>query len=248
MTKARINELLEQPYVTILGYPKATRTELKRRIFELKKLGIDELEFTGEKRVLNMCLLGKGCVGLVTIAHGKTGQVALKIRRTDSDRKSMLREAKLLQHANAERVGPRFISATRNFLVMEFVKGELLPRWLEKGVTKTRLVRVLRKLLEQCWRLDNLHLDHGELSYAPKHVIINDKDEPFIVDFETASIERRPSNVTAMVQFLFLSGFSPPVVRKIGLKSRKRLLDSLRRYKHDTSHENLMRVLESCGL
>jgi putative serine/threonine protein kinase len=248
MVKAGIDQLFKEPYVNVLCYPKATRRELERRLRELQSLGITELEFTGEKRLLNTRILGKGCVGLVALAHGKTGVVALKIRRTDADRTSMLREGKLLQMANAVQVGPKFVAATKNFLAMQFIQGELLPQWLEKIVEKSRLRQLLRDLLEQCWRLDAICLDHGELSHAPKHVIIDENDKAFIVDFETASTDRRPSNVTSISQFLFLSEFSPSITRKIGLRDKKLLIDSLRRYKRDINHDNILRVMESCGL
>jgi putative serine/threonine protein kinase len=248
MVKAGIDQLFEEPYITILCYPKATRMELKKRVRELQRLGITELEFAGEKQVLNTRILGKGCVGLVTLAHGKTGRVALKIRRTDADRTSMFREGRLLQKANAVQVGPKFGAATKDFLLMEFIPGELLPQWLEKGVEKNRLKKLLRDLLEQCWRLDTIHLDHGELSHAPKHIIVESGYKPVIVDFETASTDRRPANVTSIAQFLFLSEFSPLIVRKIGLKDKKHLIDCLRRYKRDINRDNILEVIESCGL
>ena len=248
MVKADIDQLFKEPYINVLCYPKATRKELEKRLRELQKLGITELELTGEKQFLNTRILGKGCVGLVILAHRKTGVMALKIRRTDADRTSMLHEGKLLQMANAVQVGPKFVAATKNFLAMQFIQGELLPQWLEKNVGKPRLRKILRDLLEQCWKLDEIRLDHGELSHAPKHVIVDENDKVFIVDFETASTDRRPSNVTSISQFLFLSEFSPSITRKIGPRDKKLVIDSLRCYKHDINHDNVLRVMESCGL
>jgi putative serine/threonine protein kinase len=248
MLKTSSDQLYEEPYATIMCYPKATKNELKNRLFELEKLRIGKLEFTGQKQLLNTHVLGKGCVGLVVLAYRRTGRVALKIRRTDADRSSMRREASLLRKANAVKVGPRLLGVTRNFLVMQYIEGDLLPVWLKKGTSKTRLKQALRNLLEQCWRLDIARLDHGELSHAPKHVIIDEKDEPFIIDFETSSTRRRPSNVTSMSQFLFLSKVSTEVVRKLGNKGRENMIVSLRRYKNVMDRENFLQVLKSCGL
>jgi putative serine/threonine protein kinase len=248
MVVVTIERLIEEPYASIVCYPKVTKAELRKRLAELRKLGIAALEFTGKKQVLNVHVLGKGCVGLVTIAHKGCEKLALKIRRTDADRPNMRQEAKLLRKANVQSVGPRLLGVSKNFLMMQFVEGELLPNWLEEKVGRTRIKRVLRDVLEQCWRLDMAGLDHGELSHAPKHVIVTAEDNAFIVDFESASANRRPSNVTSICQFLFISEFSTKVAERLGDRERKTMIDSLRRYKKDVNRENFEKVLESCGL
>jgi putative serine/threonine protein kinase len=240
--------LIEEPYASVMCYPKATKTELKKRLKELQKLGITAVEFAGEKQVLNMHVLGKGCVGIVTIACKNNEKVALKIRRTDADRASMLREAKFLKKANSVDIGPKLLDASKNLLIMQFVKGEFLPEWFEKRVSEKRTKRVLGDVLEQCWRLDLAGLDHGELSHAPKHIIITNKDKVFIVDFETASLNRRPSNVTSICHFLFISESARKVAEKLGDRDKKAIIDALRRYKANKNRENFERVLESCGL
>jgi len=107
----------------------------------------------------------------------------------------------------------------------------------------------LREILEQCWRLDKIGLDHGELSHAPKHVVINQKDAPFIVDFETASVNRKPSNVTSICQFLFIGGVvAEKVAGKLGEKDKKAPIEVLKNYKKGRTRENFERVLAVCGL
>ena len=248
MTRKRLEQLIDEPYATIICYPRTTEKELKMRVQQLKKLQIDELEFIGPKRILNTQILGKGCVGLVVLAHRENEKVALKIRRIDADRTSMLREAKLLRKANSVQVGPQLLDASKNFLVMQFVEGDLLLQWLEKDAGKPRLRAILRNILEQCWRLDTARLDHGELSHGPKHVIIDGMDKPYIVDFETSSTRRRPSNVTSISQFLFMSGMSSGIPRKLGIKNKEEIVDSLRRYRRDMSRDNFLEILKSCGL
>ena len=195
-----------------------------------------------------MHVLGKGCVGIVAIAYKDGEKVALKIRRMDADRASMRREAAMLRKANLVDVGPRLLGVGKDFLMMQFVEGELLPKWLEEKVGRVRTKRVLRDVLEECWSLDVAGLDHGELSHAPKHVIVTAEDNAFIVDFESASVNRRPSNVTSICQFLFISEFSRKVAERLGCRDRKTMIDSLRRYKKNVNRENFDDVLESCGL
>jgi putative serine/threonine protein kinase len=248
MAVQTLKKLSEEPFASIICYPKVIKTELKKRLDELRKLKINGIEFSGQKPILNLRVLGKGCVGIVVIALRGKRRVALKIRRTDANRKNMTREAKLLKKANEVGVAPKLIDACKNFLVMELIYGDLLPEWIEKKVSKEDTSRVLKDILEQCWRLDMIGLDHGELSHAPKHIIVNKKQKPIIVDFETASVERRPSNVTSACQFLFIDKRTAKISMELGLEDRKSIIDALRRYKRNRSRTNFIDVLESCGL
>lgn len=242
-----LEKLSEEPYSTVLCYPRPSKTKLKTRLKELQTLQVNALEFRGEKQAFNIPVLGKGCVGIVTLAHFYGETAALKIRRVDADRSRMQREAKMLNKANSVHVGPRLLGASKNFLLMQFIDGDLLPKWLEKHKRKARVRRVLRGVLEQCWRLDQAGLDHGELSRAPKHVIIDQKDEPFIVDFESASVNRKTSNVTSICQFLFISGtVAEKVAEKLGTKDKKAIIDTLRNYKGYRTRENFENVLRAC--
>jgi putative serine/threonine protein kinase len=244
-----IENLSEEPYASIICYPKTSKTELKKRLKELQKLGMESLEFSGEKEAFSIPVLGKGCVGIVTIAYRNGEKAALKIRRVDADRARMQQEAKMLKKANSVHVGPRLLSVSKNFLLMQFIDGDLLPKWMEKRKQKALMVKILREVLEQCWRLDIVGLDHGELSHAPKHIIIDKKSKPFIVDFETASLNRKPSNVTSICQFLFISGVvAEKVAEKLGEKDKKAIIEVLRRYKSDRTRENFETVLEACSL
>jgi len=244
--------LFEEKYSRVLCYPKYDLVELKNRIEELKELGVKAIEFVGEKTVSNMPVLGKGCVGIVAVAHTKRGKVALKIRRMDADRNEMQHEAEMLKKANTVQIGPKLLGASGNFLLMKFIKGPLLFQWISvlKGRgTKSRIRRVLRDILEQCWRLDKIGLDHGELSKAPKHIIVDEEDKPHLVDFETASINRRVSNVTSMCQYLFIgSEVAKLNKRRLGYINKDVLIESLKNYKRQHSRRNFENILETCNL
>ncbi|MEM2815829.1 MAG: serine/threonine protein kinase [Candidatus Bathyarchaeia archaeon] len=239
-----LEKLRYEPFSLMLCYPRISHDELDRRIMELSKLGVSAIEFSGEKRVLNVPVLGKGCVGIVVKAYLGMQQVALKIRRVDADRSMMLREAQMLRVANSVNVGPRLIDASENFIIMQLIEGSLLPKWLSGVVDKKLLSRVLMDLLEQCRRLDMIRLDHGELSHAPKHIIVDACNKPFIVDFETASLNRKPSNVTSLAQFLFISGaLAEKITAMLGIVNKKAVIEALRRYKADQSRQSFEKIL-----
>jgi putative serine/threonine protein kinase len=245
-----IENLKEEPYATVLCYPRASETEVQTRLKELQKHGVTAVEFTGKTSVFNVPVLGKGFVGVAVIAHLNGQRTALKIRRVDADRVGLQHEAAMLAKANSVNVGPKLISASTNFLLMQFIDGDLLPNWLEthKGKEKERVHSVLQEVLEQCWRLDTIGLDHGELSKAPKHVIVSKEQEPFIVDFETASVNRKPANVTAMCQYLFASNgaVARMAAESFGEKSFKELVGALKIYKRDRTRGNFEQLLQIC--
>jgi len=244
--------LQEEPYANVLCYPRYDAEIITQRVRELKHLDIKALEFIGEKRVFNVHVLGKGCVGIVVRALLDKKRVALKIRRVDADRIGMQHEAEMLKMANRVDVGPRLIGVTENFLLMEFIEGTLLPKWIEKlkgKGTRNRIRQVLRDVLEQCWRLDTIGLDHGELSRAPKHIIIDRDNKAHIVDFETASVQRRVSNVTSVCQYLFIgSQTAKTIQRKLGKINQETLRTSLKTYKQNRIRENFNTILHVCKL
>jgi len=247
--KVSLTSLREEPFASILCYPKSTKSELEKRVKELEKLGVTALEFCGKKQVSNLKVLGKGCVGIVVKAYRGGEAIALKIRRVDADRATMLHEAEMIRVANNVNVGPQFLGVSKNFLLMQFVEGFLFPEWLEKRPSRARLKIVLKDVLEQCWRLDKAGLDHGELSHAQKHIIVNSQEKPFILDFETASINRKPSNVTSVAQFLFISGtVAEKIAQKLGVKDKKTVIEALRRYKVEGNRQNFEALLSVCGI
>jgi putative serine/threonine protein kinase len=162
-----VEELSKQPYASIICYPRTTPSETQRRIQELKQHRINALEFTGKASANNIPVLGKGYVGIVAIAHISGKSIAVKMRRSDADRESLAHEADMLQKANLVGVGPRFIGVSKNFLLSQLIDGDLLVEWLQTHKDKALVRRVLGDILEQCWRLDEAGLDHGELSKAP---------------------------------------------------------------------------------
>jgi putative serine/threonine protein kinase len=166
----------------------------------------------------------------------------------DADRAGLEHEAQMLAKANSVQVGPKLIGVSRNFLLMQLVDGWLLPRWLGAHKDEAQVRGVLNEVLEQCWRLDSNGLDHGELNKAPKHIIIDKQHKPFLVDFETASVNRKPANVTAVCQFLFASygAVAKAVAEVLGEINRAEAINALRCYKNERTRENFNRVVQVC--
>lgn len=242
-----IADLRQEPYASILCYPRSAEDEVQNRLRELERLGVTAIEFTGNGNTFNVPVLGKGYVGIVVMAQRYSQRLALKIRRIDADRPDLLHEAKMLGKANSVGVGPALVDASKDFLLMQPIEGELLPSWLEVK-DKTLFRQVLGEVVEQCWHLDLAGLDHGELSRAPKHIIIDNCLQPWILDFESSSDRRKPANVTAICQYLIMSGgpISRTVTEVLGQRECGRVIDALRHYKNDKSRESLEELMQAC--
>jgi putative serine/threonine protein kinase len=245
-----VQRLLGTKYSRILTYPSSNEKEAKDRIDELVHAGVTALDFIGRTTVDGIPVLGKGCVGIVTRAILDDVPVALKIRREDADRATMADEGRLLRRANSVDVGPRLITATKNFLAMEFCDGLPLFRWAEElnRPSGSRVKRVLGQLLTDCFRLDAIGLDHGELSHAPKNVLVSRTGRPYIVDFESASTTRRVANVTSLLQYFLFGRISRAVRAVRHFPDRRRVVRLLSHYKAEQSVESFLALLRLLDL
>jgi len=110
----------------------------------------------------------------------------------------------------------------------------------------SQLKTVIKKVLEDCYSLDRIGLDHGELSNLSKHVIVGRKIT--VIDFESSSMDRKVSNVTSATQaFCIGSRISKIISRVYKIPKKQKMITVLRRYKQEgtrESFENLLSVLK----
>lgn len=243
-----LENLGEEPYASILCYPRANPTDVKNRIEELRLHEVEALEFTGKTNASNIPVLGKGYVGVVVVAFVKGQKLALKMRRIDADRLDFKHEAEMLQKANAIGVGPKFIAESTNFMLSQLIDADLIEDWLQTPREKELIRRVLVDIMEQCWNLDEAGLDHGEISKATKHLLVDKENHPFIVDFETASVVRKVINVTSVCQFLFMGNSRAARIlgAVFGQKQKSELIAALKNFKKNANRKNFDGLLEMC--
>ena len=242
-----IKKFTNEPYSKILGYPRATSRQIRSRINELEKLKIKSISLTGPTTLGKLAILGKGYVGVVVLAKKGNKQVALKIRRTDSQRKEMKNEANLLKLVNSVSVGPKMFDASKNFLVMEYLEGIKISEWilaLKGSGSAKKLKSTIRHILEDCYRLDQIGFDHGELSNISKHVIVGETKST-LIDFESSSTKRRPSNVTSVTQAIFIgSGIAKKTQKIYKNPSKEEIISVLKQYKQEKTQESFDKLLK----
>ncbi|HVB12598.1 MAG TPA: hypothetical protein VNE86_05650 [Nitrososphaerales archaeon] len=248
------SELRKKEHGSVICYPGTNLESFDSRIEQLEKLRVRKLIFEGSSKVGKYGIIGRGCVSTVVKAKLRSREeiVALKIRRVDANRVDMKRDYELQQFANSLGVGPRAIAASEDLFAMEYIDSIRLGKWFEKLKTRTskKYTRTLiRNALEQCYLLDANGLDHGELSNPTKHLLIRNSPnaETVIIDYESASRERRVANLTAVIQFFFLGGWQSEKIRKIlGISrfSKKKFILLLQEYKKKPTKDSLEKILE----
>jgi len=249
-------DLNRKEHGAVLCYPGTDLSTFRSRVAQLKSLGVDSLILEGDSKVGKYGIVGRGCVSTVVKAKLDTEKrpVALKIRRADANRPDMGRDYELQKYANSFGVGPRAIAASPDFFAMEYIPSIKVGKWFQELKTRSSkkfLRNLIRNTLEQCYLLDIHGLDHGELSNPSKHVLIR-KSSPLakttIIDYESASRDRRVSNLTSVAQFFVMGGGQSGKVRKIlGMeiseRAREELIANLRMYKSSPNRESFEDLL-----
>ncbi len=228
----------------LLTYPLFDQDTFESRIRELSSLDINGVFSFGKVQLKKICLLGKGSVGLVILARFKGQYFALKIRRTDANRANMFDEVVYQSLANSIGIGPFLVNFSENFILMEFVKGSNIVEWYSSVRTANeRILKCAALILEQCYLLDCLKLDHGQLNRLDRHIIISKDDRPTILDFETSSAMRRASNITSVSQSIFLHG---PIYSRLQdsiNKDRTEIMKNIKDYKIQMNYEKFKKIL-----
>ncbi|HEU5461594.1 MAG TPA: hypothetical protein VFU79_04920 [Nitrososphaeraceae archaeon] len=214
-------------------------------------MGVEDAVLEGPTKLSELNVLGKGHSGIVlkvNTYYQKTR--ALKIRRLDSRRKDTFTEVYNQKLANQEGIGPQIIDNTEDLVLMELITGRGIGVWLQDPIyfrlrTSKNIINIVNEILEQCYRLDVLNLDHGELTRIDNHVMVSENNQISIIDFESASTKRKPNNVTSASQALFLSGgpISKKICKYIVKKDHEFLLNRLKKYKKRKNRQNFEDIL-----
>ncbi|MEM1810119.1 MAG: hypothetical protein QXP94_04875 [Thermofilaceae archaeon] len=234
---------LSDRQLSVLTYPAFDRESAARRLVELSLLGVDELAFEGPVELWGLRVIAKGTVGIVVKGRWMGVDVAVKVRRLDANRPSLLGEAEKLRLANKVGVGPRLLAASRNFLVWKYIEGALLEDWGLKA-SEEELKAAVGELIRQALALDKIGLVHQELSRLGDHVLVTPELGVVIFDFETASLVSGRSNVTQVIQGLMLrnTAFAKRVREVFGV-SKEEVLRIVREYKVTRRSEALEPLL-----
>ena len=234
--------------INLLCYPKFSALDYATKIKDLFLLDLKFVILEGSTILFNNNILGKGCEGLVLkVENIKDELMALKIKRTDSCRFSMKNEFDFYKLANRFKIGPKVYSYNANMLLMELLDGSSIENWFLKAKLDSYVIKtVIFDILNQCFILDKINLDHGQLNKLHNHVIISPGSlRCTIIDFESASTSRKVSNLTSAFQGLLFKGtISKQINKFIDYENKKNeFLEQLKGYKKNISKENFDAVM-----
>ena len=128
--------------------------------------------------------------------------VAIKLPRGESKAVERIRnEAAWLTLVNRKGIGPQLLFSEDNYLVMEFIEGELFVDWLEHQPA-AEIGKAIINILRQCHTLDQLQFTKEEMHRPQKHIIMGQHNRPVLIDFERSSKTLKPKNVTQFMEFI----------------------------------------------
>ena len=243
-----IRELSLNPeLLTQLAYPTRTADYANEILKELEKLGVDSVYLNTEPKP-SLKFIGKGYRGIILKASWNSLTVAVKILRVDSGVPDLTKEAEMMKLANSIGIGPRLFDYSNHVILMEYVRGVDLDKWLNQLSYEDAdlLKKVLTSILTQARKLDSIHLDHGELSNARRHIIIEEDFHPVILDFGKASLSRKPKNFTSIISYLVFGPHHMKISKMLGVSDISTQL--LRVYKENPSNEVFNKIMTSLNL
>lgn len=190
----------------------------------------------------------KGHRGLLYLGDYKKIKVVIKTKKKESKAIGRIEnEANFLQILNKKNIGPKFLyyDKKKDFLVYEYVDGEFFPiliKHLDKK-NKNLIKKMIKQIFTQCFRLDRLKVNKEEMHHPYKHIIIDAKKRPVLLDFERCHKSKEPVNVTQFSSYI-ISGYMTDLLKEKGFKiNREKIIAAAKRYKGDISKKNLDNII-----
>ncbi|MEK6940578.1 MAG: hypothetical protein AABW49_01620 [Nanoarchaeota archaeon] len=187
-------------------------------------------------------LLATGKHAIIYTAMLGTKKIAIKQQRKDTKSMNIAqKEAYWLRKTNKKGIGPKLLFYEGNYVVYEFVDGEYLPLWTEKH-SKEEILKIINKILKQCYTLDRLGITKEEMHNPYKHILI--KNEPVLIDFERARKSLKPQNLTQFCQYITTGGYKAILKKKKIIfdpqKTRKLAKEYKKNFKRKISTKDLL--------
>jgi len=214
-------------------FPDPGSTYCDKLIESLTANGIRYFVNKGPLSIAGYNILGKGWASNVFLAILEGRTVAVKALKPGSRRASLLHEAAMLLAASSLAISPRPYKYTELFIAMQYIDGTSFIKAVEQ-LNAPELYYVLRRLLTKANLLDLMGISHNELARPHQQVLVEHGSlEPYIIDFESATVSDTPSNLTQLV-----GGITR--IQKIRNKiyiDIARIRNLLKRYKYEKNNE-----------
>ncbi len=180
-------------------YPNPIAKACDSLIEALARNGIRYFVNKGPIIVNGYKVLGKGWASIVFLAKMGKKTVAIKALRPGSRRHTLLHEAAVLLITSRLNISPEPYNYDHFFIAMQYIDSVPLADYAEQADT-LELKYVLRRLLTKAHLLDLINISHNELARPHNQVLVEKgTNEPYIIDYEAATITTNPSNLTQLL-------------------------------------------------
>jgi len=202
---------------------------------------LTELE---KNKIKDIKYFTKGHRGILFSGNFKHKKVMIKAKLPQSKAIGRIEnEAKWLKILNKKNIGPRLLFSKKDYFTCQFIEGDFIIEYLKKS-NKEKIKKTIKDIFNQLFILDKLKVNKEEMHRPVKHIIINKKNKPSLLDFERCHIALRPKNVTQFCQFL-ISGNIPKILKEKGIKINKNKIMKLAAdYKKNISKEKLEKIIK----
>jgi len=97
--------------------------------------------------------------------------------------------------------------------------------------------------MQQMYEMDKMKINKEEMSHPHKHIIIDNKYKPVLIDFERAHYTINPSNVTQFSDFL-ISKYILILLKKNSIKINKnKIINAAKLYKKQLNQNNFNNII-----
>jgi len=206
-------------------------------VYSIKKSIL--LKTLEKNNINNIKYFSKGKRGIIFTGNYTNKKVAIKVKNPES--KAILRtnnEIEFLKILNKKNIGPKLLFSDKDYLIYEFVDGNFIIDYL-KNNNKEKIKKMLLKIMNRMFIMDKLKINKEEMSHPTKHIIIDKKNNPVLIDFERAHYTIKPSNVTQFSDFLISKEVS-----KILKTNSKKMIYAAKKYKKQQNKENFNNILK----
>ncbi len=154
-------------------------------------------------------------------------------------------EAKFNKLLNKYKIAPKFISYDKktDSLTREFIEGERINDYFIVH-DKKEIISIIKKVFVQLLKMDELKINKFEMTNPYKHIVIDKKHNPYLIDFERCRFTEQPKNVTQFLQYL-TSGNITALFKKKKIKINKNKVVQLSKdYKNSYDKELIVKFME----
>ncbi len=193
--------------------------------------------------IKNIEYFTKGHRGILYTGSYKGKKVVIKTKLPESKAVGRItNEVKYLKLLNKRKIGPKLLTAKKDYLVYGFIDGDFILKNFKKS-NKINILKAIKAIFRQLFIMDRLKINKEEMHHPLKHIIIDRKNKPWLVDFERCYNTKKPKNVTQFSVFL-ISGHLKNLLEEKGIRiNRDKMIKAAKEYKKNINKEKLDKVI-----